>query len=93
MTQQGVTPELYEHVAEYRAHDGYTDRERLAIEYAERFAVDHTNIDDDLFVRLRACFADYEIVDLTICLAAFLGLGRMLQVLQIDGDAGRARPT
>lgn len=81
-----MTPDLYEHVAEYREHDGYTARERLAIEYAERFAVDHTNIDDDLFVRLREQFADDEILDLTICVGAFLGLGRMLQVLHIDGD-------
>lgn len=86
MTQQGVTPDLYEHVAEYRDHDGYTARERLAIEFAERFVVDHTNIDDELFVRLRAHFADDEILDLTICVGAFLGLGRMLQVLEISAD-------
>lgn len=88
MTQQGVTPDLYAHVAEYREHDDYTAREKLAIEYAERFAVDHGGIDDDFFVRLRAEFSDPEILDLTICLAAFLGLGRLLRVLGIDGDRG-----
>lgn len=92
MTQQGVTPDLYDHVAEYREHDGYTPRERLAIEYAERFVVDHTNIDDGLFARLRAHFADDEILDLTICVGAFLGLGRMLQVLQIDGERSVSDP-
>lgn len=88
MTQQGVTPDLYAHVAEYRERDDYTAREKLAIEYAERFAVDHSGIDDDFFVRLRAAFSDPEILDLTICLAAFLGLGRLLRVLGIDGDRG-----
>jgi AhpD family alkylhydroperoxidase len=85
-TEQGVTPELYAHVAEYREREEYTLREKLAIEYAERFAIDHTGIDDELFVRLRASYSDDEIVDLTICLAAFLGLGRLLRSLGIEGN-------
>lgn len=80
----GVTEELYEHVADAHGHADYTARERLAIEFAERFAVDHQAIDDDLFTRLRAVFGDDEIVDLSICCAAFLGLGRVLAVLGID---------
>jgi AhpD family alkylhydroperoxidase len=79
----GATEELYEHVGAAHAHGDYTDRERLAIEYAERFALDHQGIDDELFSRLRAQFADDEILDLTICCAAFLGLGRLLAVLDI----------
>ena len=53
MAQQGASEELYAHVAEYRSWPGYTDRERLAIEFAERFVVDHTNMDDEFFGRLR----------------------------------------
>jgi len=81
----GATEELYEHVGDVHGHAGYTDRERLAIEYAERFALDHQGIDDELFTRLRASFGDDEILDLTICCAAFLGLGRLLAVLGIEG--------
>jgi alkylhydroperoxidase family enzyme len=84
VTQQGVTEELYAHVAEYREHDGYSEREKLAIEYAERFLLDHTNIDDAFFDRLKAVYADDEILDLTICIFSFMGLGRLLAVLQID---------
>jgi len=80
----GATEELYEHVGDAHGHEGYTDRERLAIEYAERFALDHQGIDDELFTRLRASFGDDEILDLTICCAAFLGLGRLLAVLGIE---------
>lgn len=82
--RQGVTEDFYTHIAE--SHDGerYSAQEQLAIEYAERFAVDHTNIDDAFFARLRAHFDDGEILDLTICLAAFLGLGRVLNVLGIE---------
>ena len=84
MTQQGLTEELYAHVAEYRDHPGYSDRERVAIEYAERFVLDHRNIDDDLFARLRAVFTDAEVLDLNVCIAVFLGLGRILKVLGVD---------
>lgn len=83
---QGVTPELYAHVHEYREHGGYTPREKLAMEFAERFALDHQGIDDELFSRLRGSFADDEILDLTICCAVFLGLGRMLTVLGISAE-------
>src|SRR5574337_992292 len=34
-------PELYDNVAAYASYPGYTPRQRLAIEYAERFATDH----------------------------------------------------
>jgi alkylhydroperoxidase family enzyme len=60
-----------------------TEQERLAVEYAERFAVDHTSIDDAFVERLRGAFTDPEILDLTICLSAFLGLGRTLRALGI----------
>ena len=50
---------------------------------AERFAVDHHSIDDDFIDRLRQSFSDAEIFDLTICLSAFLGLGRTLRALRI----------
>jgi len=80
----GATEELYAHVGEAHSHTGYTERERLAIEYAQRFALDHQGIDDELFAQLRAHFGDDEILDLTICCAAFLGLGRLLAVLEIE---------
>jgi AhpD family alkylhydroperoxidase len=84
----GVTEDAYAHLHEYRTHPGYTDRQRLAIEYAERFATDHQGIDDDLFARLRAQFSDAEVLDLTLCCAVYLGLGRTLEVLGIDQGAG-----
>ena len=84
MAEQGVTEEMYAHVAEYRERDDYSAREKLAIEYAERFALDHTNIDDDFWRRIREHYSDEEIVDLTICIGTFIQLGRMLAVLGVD---------
>jgi AhpD family alkylhydroperoxidase len=84
----GVADDAYEHLHEYRTYPGYTDRQRLAIEYAERFALDHQSIDDDFFVRLRARFADDEILDLTLCVAVYIGLGRTLEVLGVSEGTG-----
>ena len=53
------------------------------MEYAERFALDHTSIDDAFMEKMRGSFSDPEIFDLTICVSAFLGLGRTLRVLGI----------
>ena len=77
-------PELYDNVAAYASYPGYTLRQRLAIEFAERFANDHASMDDAFFERLRASFSDEEILDLTLCVAVFLGLGRSLTVLGVD---------
>ncbi|HXQ59979.1 MAG TPA: carboxymuconolactone decarboxylase family protein [Acidimicrobiales bacterium] len=82
--EQGVQEDFYAHVADHATSSEYSERERLAIAYAERFAGDHLAIDDAFFVELRRAFTDPEILDLTICLAAFLGLGRLLRTLGID---------
>ena len=80
---QGLTEEFYCHVGVHDGDSTFTAQESLAMEYAERFAIDHRSIDDAFFERLRQEFSDPEILDLTICLSAFLGLGRTLRVLGI----------
>ena len=75
---------MYEHVAEHRDNPEYSPAEQLAIEYAERFALDHLAIDDEFFVRLREHYSDADVLDLTICVADFLGFGRLTQVLKLD---------
>jgi AhpD family alkylhydroperoxidase len=83
----GVSEEAYSHVEEWRTYEGYTERQRLAIEYAERFATDHGGIDDAFFGHLRGAFDDAEVLDLTMCIAVYLGLGRSLAVLGITDHA------
>ncbi len=86
MARQGVTEEMYAHVAEYRRREEYSEREKLAIEYAERFALEHLAIDDAFFMRLREHFDAAEILDLTICIADYLAFGRLTQVLKLDQE-------
>ena len=82
--EAGIPADLYHHVADYASYPGYTKRQRLAIEYAERFAAAHDQIGDELFERLRGAFSDEEILDLTLCISVYLGLGRTLAVLGVD---------
>jgi alkylhydroperoxidase family enzyme len=70
-----------EHPAET---EGYTDAERVALEYAERFCTDSTAIDDGLLDRLKRHFDSSDIVDLTLVIGKYLALGRFTQVLGLD---------
>jgi alkylhydroperoxidase family enzyme len=71
-------------VEQHRDVDGYTDAERVALEYAERFCTDSTSIDDALLHRLKQHFDSGEIVDLTLVVGKYLALGRFMQVLGLD---------
>ncbi len=81
--QQDLTEDMYAHVTQYREREEYSEREKLAIEYAEKFAIDHLSIDDLFFERLKACYSDKEIVELSVSIATFLGFGRMIKVLDL----------
>lgn len=82
----GAVPEaLYEGVGRGTAWEGATEREGLAAEFAERYATDHLRIDDELWGRLHEHFSDAELVDLGLCVACWLALGRFNQVFDIDG--------
>ena len=86
-----VTEEEYTSVSDWKRCTTYSERDRLAIEYAERFALDHHNIDEAFFTRLRAAYTDAEILDLTVCIGGWLALGRTLHVLGIDDNCTLAR--
>jgi len=82
MAERGVNEELYAHVDDPAAGD-YSEQERLAIEYAEKFALDHRSLDDAFFARMRAEFTDAEILELTTMIGTWLAFGRLNAVLDI----------
>jgi alkylhydroperoxidase family enzyme len=81
---EALTEADFVNVADWRTYPGYSERERLAVEYAERFALDHLNLDDEFFGRLKAAYSDAEVLDLTVCIGAWIALGRTMSVLGID---------
>lgn len=74
----------YADVADWRTSARFTHRERLAIETAERFALDHLSMDDEFFDRLKESFSEEEIMDLLVSISAFVVNGRLLRVLDVS---------
>ncbi|MEM8704876.1 MAG: carboxymuconolactone decarboxylase family protein [Actinomycetota bacterium] len=60
--------------------------ERLAGEFADRFATDHHRLDDAFMSGLRDHFTDVEIIELTALCAMTLGNGRFFTVLGVEAD-------
>ncbi len=85
----GVDEPFYGEVAAWRTSGVLSDRERLAAEFAERFALSHQTMDDDLWARLKGAFADDELADLTMCCGMFLGLGRVMAVVGVRAPEDR----
>lgn len=84
--QQGLDDDLYAQVGSYATNDAFTEREKLAIEYAEQFAIDASEVSNDLIGRLQQHFSDTEITELTVTNAFCLGFGRALTALDIKRD-------
>jgi alkylhydroperoxidase family enzyme len=83
MAERGVDEELYAHI-EDPANGDYSEQELLAIEYADKFALDHRSLDDAFFERMKAVFTDREIFELTVCIGDWVAFGRMTAVLDLD---------
>lgn len=81
----GVGEELYDHASEWRTWPGYSHQERLAAEFAHRFATDHTGLrdDEDFWSRCSEHFSDELLADLALSCALWLGMGRLLRTLDI----------
>jgi alkylhydroperoxidase family enzyme len=84
-----VDESFYAEVASWATTDALTEREKLAAEFAQRFALDHQAMDDEFWARLRAAFADDEVADLIICCGLFLGLGRAMAVVGVQAPHER----
>jgi AhpD family alkylhydroperoxidase len=61
----------------------WTERERLAIEYAELMTRDANRIPDEFFVRLRGRFGDPELVELTFLVGLITMLNRFNNALGV----------
>jgi alkylhydroperoxidase family enzyme len=80
-----IPESFYEEVGVEGNLDGLSQRERLSAEFAERYSTDHLGMDNPFWDRLHQHFSDDELVDLALCVASWLALGRFNQVFDIDG--------
>jgi alkylhydroperoxidase family enzyme len=61
-----------------------TPRERAAVRFAERFAVDHLKIDDAFWSELRRHFSEAEIIELVAHMTLYIGFGRLNAILGLE---------
>jgi alkylhydroperoxidase family enzyme len=78
--------DFYQNITNWKTWSGYSERERIGIEYAERFCLDPQGlaVDESFWARAKSEFSDEEIVDLNHCIAAFISSGRIAHVLGLD---------
>jgi AhpD family alkylhydroperoxidase len=80
----GVTDEQLAAVAQYATFAEFSPKEKVAIEYAERFSTDSANIDDAFLARLGEHFSPADIIELTLVIGKYVAFGRFMQVLGLD---------
>ena len=64
--------------------DLITPRERAALRFAEKLAVDHRKIDDVRWAELRSHFSEAEVIELVANATLFIGWGRFNEIVGID---------
>ena len=67
--QAGASDDKIRAIADHADSPLYTERERIALSYAEAMTITGRKVSDDLFARVRAHFSEPEIVELTAAVA------------------------
>jgi alkylhydroperoxidase family enzyme len=68
-SELGVPDEKILALEEYATSPLFDEKERAALEYAERMTVTDLDVDDELFSRLRRLFDEDALVELTAAIA------------------------
>lgn len=75
---------FYENLDEQEERYRYSSRERLAIEFAERFTVGKDAFDEQFWAELRHNFSAPEILDLAMSVAKWLAFGRLNAIFDLE---------
>ena len=68
-SELGVSDEKILALDEYATSPLYEERERAALQYAERMTITDQDVDEELFSRLRGFFDEDALVELTAAIA------------------------
>jgi len=80
---EGVTEAECAALADWQASDLFAPAERAALAYADAMTRD-VEVSDDVFEALRPHHGDRQIVELTVLIASYNMLTRILQALRVD---------
>ncbi len=91
----GVDEDLYAHALDWRTWAGFTEQERIAAEFAHRFATEHTKLREDeyFWARCSGHFSDELLADLALSCAMWVGMGRMLRTLDVGQSCAITIPS
>jgi alkylhydroperoxidase family enzyme len=64
--------------------DLLSPRERVALRFAERLAVDHQKVDDALWAEMRRHFSEAEIIELVAHTTLYIGFGRFNEIIGLE---------
>ena len=64
--------------------DLLSPRERTAIRFGDRLAVDHHKVDDALWAEMRRHFSEAEIIELVAHTTLYIGFGRFNEIIGLD---------
>jgi alkylhydroperoxidase family enzyme len=81
--REGITEELVAALGDYESGP-FTDREKVALRYADRMYEDHHKVDDALWADLRSQYGDDEALELSWAIAEFIALGKIIYVLGVS---------
>jgi len=80
----GWNDDLLAHLAESESRTDLTDRERVALRFAERMTTDAHKVDDELWAELRRHFDEGEIVELASVVGLFNYFNRFNDALEME---------
>ena len=81
----GVTDAELDALADYTRSSLFDDRDRTALEYAEKIAADRT-VPEELFERVRRHFTEDEIVELTATITWEICAAKFNRALEIEAQ-------
>jgi len=67
--QAGAEEDKVREIPTWRESQRFSDAERVALEYAEAMTITGQRVSDELFARLKGCFDEVQIVELTAAVA------------------------
>jgi len=89
--EDGLTEDLISQLPEVEQGREFSEREKAAVVFAQKMARDHWSVPDQDFERLYRHFTIDEVVELNMLVAQFVGIGRMLAVVDAKNPVCKLR--
>jgi len=84
--KSGISVGQSANLSKYRSDVNFSDLERLVLEYADAMTQTPVEVPDELFTRLRECFGEVELVELTSAIAWENYRARFDHAFGIEGE-------